>query len=85
MAKIAQMDDLVIEITGGISDATDAQKKKLAQCVKANTILDVVLKTTTEGVTRIVGYNVSEGTTTVTCVDASTGALETLTVEAPAA
>lgn len=85
MAKIAQQDDLVIEITGGISDATAAQKKKLAACVKADTILDVVLKTTTEGVTRILGYNVSEGTTTITCVDASTGALETLTVEAPAA
>lgn len=83
MAKIAQMDDLVIEITGGISDATKAQKKKLAQCVKDNTILDVVLKTTTEGVTRIVGYKVSEGTITITCVDASIGALENLTVEAP--
>lgn len=85
MAKQAQQDDLVIEITGSIADASSAIKSKLAQTVKANTALDVVLKSTTEGVGRVVGYTNAEGTIKVVYVKASTGALATITVESPAA
>ena len=84
MAKIAQQDDLVIDITGSIASASDTIKKKLAQCVKANTVLDVVLKSSTEGVGRIIGYTNVEGTIAVKYVKASTGTIESLTVEAPA-
>lgn len=85
MAKIAQMDDLVIEITGSIASASDTIKAKLAQTVKANTALDVVLKSSTEGVGRIVGYTNASGTIAVKYIKASTGTIESLTVEAPAA
>lgn len=85
MAKQAQQDDLVIEITGSIASADATVKAKLAQTVKANTALDVVLKSSTEGAGRIVGYTNASGTITVVYVKASTGTLETLTVEAPAA
>lgn len=85
MAKQAQQDDLVIEITGSIASADAATKAKLAQTVKANTALDVVLKSTTEGVGRVVGYTNASGTITVVYVKSSTGTLETLTVEQPSA
>lgn len=85
MAKIAQMDDLVIEITGSIASASDTVKAKLAQTVKANTALDVVLKSSTEGVGRIVGYTNASGTIAVKYIKASTGTIESLTVEEPAA
>lgn len=85
MAKQAQQDDLVIEITGAIADADATVKAKLAETVKANTALDVVLKSTTNGVGRIVGYTNSQGTIKVVYIVASTGALATLTVEQPSA
>ena len=81
MAKIAQQDDLVIEITGGIADATDAQKQKLAQCVELNTILDVVLKTTTNGVARVIGYNIGATKTEICTVNAAAGTIVKLTVK----
>lgn len=81
MAKQAQQDDLVIEITGSIADADATVKAKLAQCVKANTALDVVLKSSTEGTGRIVGYtDDGVGNISVVYVKASTGALTTLAV-----
>lgn len=81
MAKQAQQDDLVIEITGSIASADATVKAKLAQCVKANTALDVVLKSSTEGVGRIVGYtDDGAGNISVVYVKASTGALATLAV-----
>ena len=81
MAKQAQQDDLVIEITGSIASADATVKAKLAQCVKANTALDVVLKSSTEGTGRIVGYtNDGAGNISVVYVKASTGALATLAV-----
>ena len=81
MAKQAQQDDLVIEITGSIADANATVKAKLAQCVKANTALDVVLKSSTEGTGRIVGYtDDGAGNISVVYVKASTGALATLAV-----
>lgn len=84
MAKVAQQDDLVIEITGSIASADDKIKKKLAQCVKADIALDVVLKSSTEGVGRIIGYTNASGTIAVKYVKASTGTIESLTVEEPA-
>ena len=82
MAKQAQQDDLVIEITGSIASADATVKAKLAQCVKANTALDVVLKSSTEGTGRIVGYtDDGAGNISVVYVKASTGALATLAVE----
>lgn len=81
MAKQAQQDDLVIEITGSIASADETVKAKLAQCVKANTALDVVLKSSTEGTGRIVGYtDDGAGNISVVYVKASTGALATLAV-----
>ena len=81
MAKQAQQDDLVIEITGSIASADATVKAKLAQSVKANTALDVVVKSSTEGVGRIVGYtDDGAGNISVVYVKASTGALATLAV-----
>ena len=81
MAKQAQQDDLVIEITDSIASADATVKAKLAQCVKANTALDVVLKSSTEGTGRIVGYtDDGAGNISVVYVKASTGALATLAV-----
>ena len=81
MARQAQQDDLVIEITGSIASADATVKAKLAQCVKANTALDVVLKSSTEGTGRIVGYtDDGAGNISVVYVKASTGALATLAV-----
>ena len=81
MAKQAQQDDLEIEITGSIASADATVKAKLAQSVKANTALDVVLKSSTEGVGRIVGYtDDGAGNISVVYVKASTGALATLAV-----
>lgn len=81
MAKQAQQDDLVIEITGSIASADATVKAKLAQCVKANTALDVVLKSSTEGTGHIVGYtDDGAGNISVVYVKASTGALATLAV-----
>lgn len=81
MAKQAQQDDLVIEITGSIASADANVKAKLAQTVKAKTALDVVLKSSTEGVGRIVGYtDDGAGNISVVYVKASTGALATLAV-----
>ena len=81
MAKQAQQDDLVIEITGSIASADATVKAKLAQCVKANTALDVVLKSSTEGTGRIVGStDDGAGNISVVYVKASTGALATLAV-----
>lgn len=81
MAKQAQQDDLVIEITGSIASADATVKAKLAQCVKANTAMDVVLKSSTEGTGRIVGYtDDGAGNISVVYVKASTGALATLAV-----
>lgn len=81
MAKQAQQDDLVIEIIGSIAGADAATKAKLANTVKANTALDVVLKSSTEGVGRVVGYtDDGAGNIAVVYVKASTGTLETLTV-----
>ena len=81
MAKQAQQDDLVIEITGSIASADATVKAKLAQSVKANTALDVVLKSSTEGTGRIVGYtDDGAGNISVVYVKASTGALATLAV-----
>lgn len=86
MAKISQQDDLVIKITGSIADADAATKAKLAETIKTKTVLDVVLDSTTEGVGRIVGYtDDGAGTLKVVYVKASTGALASLTVAAPAA
>lgn len=85
MAKVAQMDDLVIEVTGSIASASDTIKAKLAETVKANTALDVVLKSSTEGVGRIVGYTNASGTIAVKYIKASTGTIESLTVEEPSA
>ena len=81
MAKQAQQDDLVIEITGSIASADATVKAKLAQSVKANTALDVVLKSSTEGVGRIVGYtDDGAGNISVVYVKASTSALAILAV-----
>ena len=45
MAKIAQQDDLVIEVTTTAAALDGATKKKLIECIEGGTIADVVLVT----------------------------------------
>lgn len=46
MAQIAQQDNLIIEITGALSEMNEATKQKLIDCIKMGTITDVILVST---------------------------------------
>lgn len=80
MAKISQMDDLIIEVTT-LGTFTDAQKKKLVECFKANTILDVVQKSAV-GVLKCISASYADVSTTRTYTFVFGGAsLQSVTVE----
>lgn len=80
MAKISQMDDLIIEVTT-LGTFTDAQKKKLVECFKANTILDVVQKSAA-GVSKCISASYADVSTTRTYTFVFGGAsLQSVTVE----
>jgi len=80
MAKISQMDDLIIEVTT-LGTFTDAQKKKLVECFKANTILDVVQKSAV-GVSKCISASYADVSTTRTYTFVFGGAsLQSVTVE----
>lgn len=81
MSQMAQQSPLILEITGGISDATTDQKKQLKAWFDQGVIMDVILETTTEGTSKIVGTYVSGKTVKVIACDcSSTPALEALTI-----
>lgn len=46
MAQIAQQENLIIEITGGLYEMDETTKQKLIDCIKAGTITDVILVST---------------------------------------
>lgn len=52
MAQIAQQDNLIIEITGALSDMDETTKQKLIDCIKMGTITDVIL-VSTEAVNKV--------------------------------
>ena len=80
MAKISQMDDLIIEVTT-LGTFTDAQKKKLVECFKANTILDVVQKSAV-GVSKCISASYADVSTTRTYTFVFGGtSLQSVTVE----
>lgn len=64
MAKQAQQDDLIIEVSA-LGTFTDAQKAKLVECFKANTILDVVQKSAA-GVSKCISASYADVSTTRT-------------------
>jgi hypothetical protein len=43
MAQIAQQDNLIIEITGTLSEMDETTKQKLIDCIKLGTITDVIV------------------------------------------
>lgn len=63
MAQIAQQDNLIIEITGALSEMDETTKQKLIYCIKAGTITDViVVSTEAENIVnygRVLGYKVA--------------------------
>lgn len=46
MAQIAQQDNLIIEITGALTDMDETTKQKLIDCIKMGTITDVIVVST---------------------------------------
>ena len=64
MAKIAQQDDLVIEVSA-LGTFTADQKEKLIECFKADTILDVVQKSAA-GVSKCISASFADVSTTRT-------------------
>jgi len=64
MAKVAQQDDLVIEVSV-LGTFTETQKAKLIECFKAHTILDVVQKSAA-GVSKCISASFADVSTTRT-------------------
>ena len=64
MAQIAQQDNLFIDITT-LGTFTDDQKKKLVECFKAGTILDVVQRSAA-GVSKCISASYADVSTTRT-------------------
>lgn len=67
MAQIAQEDNLIIEITGALTEMDETTKQKLIDCIKMGTITDVIV-VSTEAVNKVnhgkvLGYRID---TTVT-------------------
>lgn len=64
MAQIAQQDNLFIDVTT-LGTFTDDQKKKLVECFKAGTILDVVQRSAA-GVSKCIACSFADVSTTRT-------------------
>ena len=64
MAQIAQQDNLFIDVTA-LGTFTDDQKKKLVDCYKAGTILDVVQRSAV-GVSKCISASYADVSTTRT-------------------
>lgn len=80
MAQVAQQDPLYIEVST-LGTFTDDQKKKLVECYKLGTILDVVQRSTI-GVSRCIAASYADVSTTRTYTFVFGGAsLQTVTAE----
>ena len=64
MAQIAQQDNLFIEVSA-LGTFTEDQKKKLVECFKAGTILDVVQRSSS-GVSKCISASYADVSTTRT-------------------
>lgn len=64
MAQVAQQDNLFIDVTT-LGTFTDDQKKKLVECFKAGTILDVVQRSAA-GVSKCISATFADVSTTRT-------------------
>lgn len=66
MAQIAQQDHLVIETTGALAAMDAKTKNKLIECIKAGTIMDVVVisveAANKKNHGKVVGYSVDNTT-----------------------
>lgn len=62
MAQIAQQDNLIIEMTGGLSTMDGTTKQKLIDCIKAGIITDVIVVSTEAAkklnYSKVLGYRV---------------------------
>lgn len=80
MAQIAQQDNLFIDVST-LGTFTDDQKKKLIECFKAGTILDVVQRSAA-GVSKCISAVFADVSTTRTYTFAFGGAsLQTVTAQ----
>lgn len=80
MPQIAQQDNLFIDVST-LGTFTDDQKKKLAECFKAGTILDVVQRSAA-GVSKCIAASYADASTTRTYTFVFGGSsLQTVTVE----
>lgn len=80
MAQIAQQDNLFIDVTT-LGTFTDDQKKKLVDCYKAGTILDVVQRSAV-GVSKCISASYADVSTTRTYTFVFGGAsLQTVTAQ----
>ena len=80
MAQIAQQDNLFIDVTT-LGTFTDDQKKKLVECYKAGTILDVVQRSAA-GVSKCISASFADVSTTRTYTFVFGGAsLQTVTAQ----
>ena len=80
MAQIAQQDNLFIDVTT-LGTFTDDQKKKLVECYKAGTILDVVQHSAV-GVSKCISASYADVSTTRTYTFVFGGAsLQTVTAQ----
>ena len=80
MSQIAQQDNLFIDVTT-LGTFTDDQKKKLVECFKGGTILDVVQRSAA-GVSKCISASFADVGTTRTYTFVFGGAsLQTVTVE----
>ncbi len=78
MAQIAQQDNLFIDVTT-LGTFTEDQKKKLVECFKAGTILDVV-QSSAAGVSKCISASYADVSTTRTYTFVFGGAsLQTVT------
>lgn len=78
MAQIAQQDNLFIDVTT-LGTFTEDQKKKLVECFKAGTILDVVQRSAA-GVSKCISASFADVSTTRTYTFVFGGAsLQTVT------
>lgn len=80
MSQIAQQDNLFIDVTA-LGTFTDDQKKKLVECFKGGTILDVVQRSAA-GVSKCISASFADVSTTRTYTFVFGGAsLQTVTAQ----
>lgn len=62
MAQIAQQDNLIIKITGTLTEMDETTKQKIIDCIKMGTITDVIVVSTEApkkvNYSKVLGYRV---------------------------